>query len=930
MKNLLNPKWLLLVNILPVALLFVVFFNNYNIIESLLNPASKVLWLKFFLALVVLTSLQLAYVIFCVMKQKDISIYYAVAALFAYISLLYCYMQHSDAILPNNIPNWMISAEAVFYPGTFLMPTLAHALFILVVVSSPTPARVNVWLNFLYGLSIPVAGYLFVLIILPLWQKPEDSFTTHVLVVLSITASTLFLFFICRGFYMLTSLQSSRLFKYAILWKLLIALLLPLLGLCVSNGIIGPGFTQSIFGNFKHPIFYIIATLNGILICLPAFENIYYRLIRFFGLIICYPYTLYFFFVFLPYLPISIVAVGVGFMMLAPLLLFILQTNELNTEFRFLKQLYPPIKISVGAVVALITIPLTITIFNLRDKRILTDALDYVYNTEYSKTYILDRESLLQTLTKIRQNKAHNSFFNENIPFITAYYNWLVLDNMILSDVKINTLEQIFFGEPAKQVNTTLNTTISPVKLSDIKVKSRFDEKQQAWISLLDLTLTNTDSANLVSYETEFSLPEGCWITDYYLNIGNRREQGILAEKKSALWVFSQIRNENRDPGILYYLSGNKIAFKIFPFSAKEVRKSGITFTHKTPVTLNLDGNMVKMGNIRPDHNSKVESVNHTTYIPADEKSKLQLVRRKPIYHFIIDVSKDQSKHIGSYTARIEHLISKHHLKKDDIRLQLTSTFSTEIPMDKNWKTQLSRQPFDGGFYLDGIMKKILLNSYQTNDGTFPILIVLTDTLKNAIVQHDFSDFKITYPENSNFYELDNRNKLWVHSFLTNPKLRLNETSEILNSVPVYAWPNVKNPGAYLPNDHQSSIIIDTQTESGNVKTEKKSWLSGLDLQGAWIRNTLNINHSEDTHFKIVKQSMLSGVLSPSTSFIALENKAQKMALLKKQSQILSGNKNLDPDEETQSMAEPNLYLLMALLLSFFIFRFKKNIIHAL
>lgn len=932
MKNLLNPKWLSLINILPSVLLFIIFFGNYNIIESLLTAESKALWFRFFLALSILTGLQLSHLILCSINKKQISVYYALSTLILYGALIYCYSESSSLLIPGNVPNWMISSDAMLYPGSFLMPTLAHALFILVITFSTRPTTTNALLSFLYGIAIPMAGYLFIQIILPLWQKQEAHFGTHTLIILFIAASTLFLFFICRGIYILTTLQSERLLKYAIYWKILIAVLLPLLGLCINNGMFltNNGFGDSIFGNFKHPWFYIIAILNGLLICLPAFKNNNYRLFRFLGLIVFFPYSIYFFLVFLPYLPLAIVAVvaiGIGFLMLAPLFLFVLQINELYKEFKYLKQSYSPVKINIGIVAALSIIPLMITGFNLRDKRVLNNALTYVYHPDYSKSYSVDRKSLFNTLAVIRTKKGTGHFSaHENTPFISAYYNWLVLDNMILSDAKINTIMQIFFGEKKEQPAIDQNNNTSNIKISKVKSTSWFDHKQQSWISTVDLELTNPDAINLASYETEFTLPEGCWISNYYLNIGNRRETGILAEKKSALWVFSQIRNENRDPGILYYLTGSKVAFKIFPFAAKEVRKSGIEFVHKSPVTLNFDGISISLGKAKPGLISKIQSINHTTYIPASEKAKLTLVKRKPVYHFIIDASKGKTKNIRSYITRIRNFVQIRQLKSDNIRLNLTNSFSHEILMNSSWRGKLSKHPFEGGFYLDGAVKKILVNNYKNNKAEFPVMIVLTDSLTHAVIHNDFSDFKITYPEGPNFYELDSDHKLWKHSLNTNPILRLAETSTLSDSVPVYAWPEAAHPEAYLPNDNLPSIVVKTQTSTNVVPVEKKSWLSGLNLQGMWTRSAINDNLPENFHLQLVKQSMMSKVLCPSTSFLAVENKAQKMALLKKQEQILAGNKNLDPDEETQSMAEPNLYLLVALLFVVFSYKFRKKI----
>lgn len=923
---------MLFINILPSVLLFIIFFGNYNIIESLLTTEAKTLWFRFFLALSILTGLQLSYLIFSSLKKRQISVYYALSTLILYGTLIYCYSEYSSLLIPGSVPNWMVSSDAILYPGTFLMPTLAHALFILVITFSTRPTTTNALLSFLYGIAIPIAGYLFVQIILPLWQKPEAYFGTHALIILFIAASTLFLFFICRGIYILTTLQSEKLLKYAIYWKILIALLLPLLGLCISNGLFltSNGLGESIFGNFKHLWFYIIAILNGLLICLPAFKNNRYRLFRFLGLIVCFPYSIYFFLVFLPYLPLAIVAVvaiGIGFLMLAPLFLFVLQLNELYKEFNYLRQNYPPVKINVGIIAAINIIPLVITGYNLRDKKILNNALTYVYHPDHSKTYSIDRKSLFNTLVVIRANKGTGHFSaHKNTPFISAYYNWLVLDNMILSDVKINTLAQIFFGEKQEQPVIDQNNSTNNIKISKVRSTSWFDHMQQSWISTVDLELTNPDAINLASYETEFTLPEGCWISNYYLNIGNRREMGILAEKKSALWVFSQIRNENRDPGILYYLTGSKVALKIFPFAAKEIRKSGIEFVHKSPVTLNFGDTSVSLGTAESGHISKIESINHTTYIPASEKTRLTLVKRKPVYHFIIDASEGKTKNIRSYMTRIRNFVQIHQLKSENIRLNLTNSFSHEIFMNSSWRDKLSRHPFEGGFYLDGAVKKILVNNYNSNKAEFPVMIVLTDSLTHAIIHNDFSDFKITYPEGPDFYELDADHKLWKHALNKNPKLRLAETFTLPDSVPVYAWPAAAKPEAYLPNDNQPSIVVKAQASTNEVPVEKKSWLSGLNLQGMWTRNIINDDLPENFHVQLVKQSMMSKVLCPSTSFLAVENKAQKMALLKKQEQILAGNKNLDPDEETQSMAEPNLYLLVALLCMVFSYKFRKKL----
>ncbi len=933
MKNLLNPRWLILINIIPSVVLMLLLYVQFGIIKSLLPTETAVIWLNLALILILLTCAQLVYIVYSIYKKYSISVVYAFFSLLAYIILLYTYAQYADILIPFSIPQWMINVDIILYPGTFLMPTLIHALFILVEFSSRKSRSSSAWLSFLYGISIPILGYVFLQIILPLWKNTENGFDTNALIVLLIIASVLFLFFICRGVYILTQLNAQKLSKYTIYFKILIAIVFPVTGLLVNSGgllPIGRGADASIFGNFNDVWFYIIALINGLLICLPRFENARYCLFRFLGLVICFPYTLYFFLVFLPYLPLAVVAViaiGLGFLMLAPLFLFIVQINELRRDFNALTINYSRAKLTGITGLSLLVIPTLITALYLRDRSVLNNALEYVYSPDYAKNYSIDKNSLTKTLAKIRQNKGRNNFFaDEKSPFLTPYYNWLVLDNLVLSDSKINTLEAIFFGNynDEKKIVPTAQSQ-GKVKISKIHSASKFDEKQQAWISTIDLELKNPEHTNLESYETTFELPDGCWISNYYLNIGNRKEYGILAEKKAAMWIFSQIRNTSRDPGILYYLTGNRIAFKVFPFSSQETRKSGIELIHKGPVNFKLDGQTVVLGDSSTSHSAKTASINGTVYLPVAEKAKLKLVKRRPMYHFIIDVSKGRATAKTDYINRIGNFVSKNQIQPKNIRLNFVGTFNEETAYTTDWKDKFYKRRFDGGFYLEGGIKKILVNNYKANSNAYLIMVVLSDTLENSILQNDFADFKIAYPESDNFYELDQQGKLWGHSLMDKPKQRLTLV-ETIKKPSVYCWPDPIKPKAYLADNGEQSIIINSPAKANQPNTtDMRNWQAGLNLQGMWLRYQFNVKQSSSAHLDLIKQSMLTGILSPNTSYLVVENEAQKSALKKKQDQILSGNKNLNPDEETQRMDEPDLYILIALLTIAFLYHFRNH-----
>ena len=304
MRNLLNPKWLFIINTLPLVVLFFLFFGQFNIIKTLLEENNIQLWKSFGLSLGILGILNFAYAVYLSLKKKKVSVWYGLLALLCYLPFIYLYGYHLDRIIPFSIPQWMVSANIFLYVGTFLMPTLAYSLFILVSHFTPKNKEHKAWVNFLIAIGIPITGYLFTQIILPLWQTFDSKFGEHTILILVIVVTIVFLFFLIRGVFILATKKAEVWQKYQLAW------------------------------------FYILALVNGILVCLPNLENKIYRLLLFIGRSVTFAYTFYFFLVFLPFLPLSviaIIAIGTGFLMLTPLLLFVIHINELSKDFTYLK-----------------------------------------------------------------------------------------------------------------------------------------------------------------------------------------------------------------------------------------------------------------------------------------------------------------------------------------------------------------------------------------------------------------------------------------------------------------------------------------------------------------------------------------------------------------------------------------------------------------
>lgn len=922
MNNLLNPKWLLVINTLPITVLFYLYISKFTIIKSLLNVDNIKLWKSFGISLGILSILNLLYALYLILKKRKVSVSYGFLALAAYISFIYMYGYNSSDIIPFSIPRWMIPGDMTLYVGTFLMPTLVYSLFILVSHFTSNTQNQNPWKSFSATILIPLVWYLISQVVLPLWKPVDANFNTHAIIIFVIIGTVAFLFFLIRGVYILASKKADVWKNYQLAWKIPISIFLPLLGLALNNGRISSFLDTEIFGDFNSIWFYILTVVNGILICLPNLEKEGYRLSLFIGRSISFSFTFYFFLVFLPFLPLSIIAIiafGLGFLMLTPLLLFVLHINELSKDFTYLLSCISKTKLRLVSLSGFLMIPALITLTYLQDKSTLHETLEYIYTPNYSKSYTINRSSLQNTLDIVKQHKYRNGapIFGSKVPYLSTYFNWLVLDNLTLSDKKINTIENIFLGSTSFNLRSE-NIVNDQVKISNFSSESTYDTTQSAWRSWINLEITNYDNnSGFSEYATSFNLPEGCWISDYYLYVGERKEMGILAEKKSAMWVFSQIRNTNKDPGILYYLSGNKIAFRVFPFAKNEMRKTGIEFLHKDPIEISIDGNTIVLGETIEDQNDNFENEN-LIYVSAQKKESLEQIKRKPYFHFLVDVSNGNDNNYSTFASQIEQVMQKNKRLSVDAKISFVNTYTNTMNFDSDWKQYFNSQNFEGGYYLDRAIKQTLFDSYKNNNNTYPVIVAVTDSIDQAILDKDFSDFKMAYPDLNVFFHIDKYGDLQAHSLNSNPKkIRSYPIKSICNNS-VYKFTMPNNKSRYLANNKKASIILKEDIlKFSNFKITKKNWSTALSLQGKWISQVFHPETTDLAWINLVKGSFSSKIMTPLTSYLVVENESQKAMLKKKQEQVLSSNKSLDLGEDTQRMSEPNLITLTILLLVF-------------
>lgn len=924
MKNLLNPIWIFLLNTLPVSILLLLGLGQFNIIKSLLTPENIAIWQYLAIALLSIWVINIGYAIYAISKKHNISLCFSIINIVAAIALLYLYFYNIDKIIPfDQIPQWMMSDNMILYMLAFLMPSIAHYMALIVIYLTPNDKENRPWINFLIALSIPLAVYLFVNIIIPLFscnnfETLQGKFMQHTITVLFISITVIFFFFLTRGIYIVASSKDDFFGRYQFVIKVFVALIFPILGLLLNHGIFDNSIGINIFGNFTNVWFYILALLNGVLMIMPAKEDKIYRTLLFIGRSITFIYTLYFFLVFLPFLPVSIIAIvvfGAGFLMLTPLMLLLIHASELSKDFVYLKHWYSSRKLSMMALSALLVIPASVTGVYLNDKRVLNRTLQYIYTPDYNKDYRLNVRSLERTINTIRSHKNANgqNLFSQGSPFLSPYFNWLVMDNMMLSDKKIADIENIFFGKnDASQDRFINDNSENKAQITNINTNSKYDENQHVWRSWIDLELTNKSGFGLAEYSTSFELPEGCWISDYYLYVGDKKEFGILSEKKAAMWIYSQIRNERRDPGILHYLTGNRIMFKVFPFSSDEVRKTGIELIHREPTEISLDGYTITLGDPKYTTAETIETAD-VIYLSSSQKAKLDSVSRKPYFHFLVDASSYAKGNIEGIIERINNFIAHNKEFADSAKISFVGSYVTTVAMSKDWEQSYRSQSFAGGFFLDRAVRKALLQSYGKN--SYPLLVAVSDSLDKAVIYIDFADLSFAFPESPLFYLLTDSVNLEPHSLVIEPLNRVPDT--IVNAFrnSVLAYRTEEGDIFYLPDNNQPSIVLKNNVLNIG-KVEEKAWLSALMMQAQWRTHIVAPDISEKGWVDLVRNSFTAKIMMPPTSYLVVENEAQKAMLARKQRQVLAGNKSLDLGEDEERMSEPSM-IVLALIVAF-------------
>ncbi|MDF2530422.1 MAG: hypothetical protein K0Q65_3 [Clostridia bacterium] len=833
--------------------------------------------------------------------------------------VIYAYKQHKEEVIHTKvfmaisaIFTTIIALSILFGPQSFFLDasTSPKLIYITACIVSVIYGIMGIAYNTTPpGKTYDIARYVVGIVFTPFLWFLRINFISGVnsnaiMLMLIIASVYTLIFFIIKIFFIWRLRKAPFSFdavpqKRNYIAVAVLALCMPLLGLLVNQTFSDFGIgnnSSGLFGDFSHPMFYIIAALNGILLLIPPVKNKSLRLTLFFLKSAGYTYILYFFVVFIPLLPLGLVGIifyGLGLLILVPLFVALLQGYHLFKEWVILSKLWDIWQVAAVFCIGIIVLPLCITATVWGDRANFITAAQYLEQKDLNHSAPVDLKKLQRSLDNIEGNlqatRGVLGMSSNNTPILSQLYTHLILDGKILSQNNVLTLENLFFDAGHDlAANNLSNPDIvnNNVRLIDALSETRFDDKAGVYRSRINLKLENSPYAENGEYITTFKLPDGAYISDYYLDVFGKRKEGLLTDRRTALFIYSKIVNTRRDPGLLHYIGKNTLELRVFPFAANEVRETGFEIIHSQRLDLTLDNKIISLGG---DDAQKEIKVKGAVLLPAAEKAALRSVKREPKYYFVIDSSNNSD--IPWHISQIQAYTMANQIEEAEV-------IFTSYKLQKQNLADMTQAKYaaEGGFNLNMAVNNIL-NSHDKN--TFPIIIAVSDTMPSAVFPRNIQPLSGKFPESLYYYALNPNLTLTPYTYEDNK-------AEHAVEEPIIT-PILDYNGSYVLDNNENELVLTDASAD-------KFFPSGNQYEDAVLLDVIqqkSMLAGEATSVEMVRASFRAKILTPQTAFIVVETPEQEKELLDLQERMLNNNESVP----TVTLDEPPLEILILLFL---------------
>ena len=850
-------------------------------------------------------------------------------------------------VIPDSIQPWIVSEGNVGrWNITLMMPGAFLSLYGLTRIFFDGLNSRSSTLIVLGGLiGIPLLWYISVSVLQPLLKG--DVSIAFFIIMMAIVV-TLFLSLFIRLFDYLVFREATVSFveKHYIL-AVLLGLAGPLGGLYLNQSIPFPA-------DFQSYMVYALTVLNG-LVLLWKPESQYFPAGRLFLRFLMLPFTLYFFMVFLPFLPLSlfaILAMGGGILMLVPLALGIFQGHTTRKDYLLVREVSGPATARMIALTGFLILPAGFITQAYMDKKALETAIEYFYSGDMTAEVknTIDSERAAHALVQLRDRKAESQ-----IPYLSGAYNYIVYGNMVLPDRKIERMYRWLTNAniPAVKDNTFGRMGSRPrdrfliAPERDVDVVSVENTVIRPGTSVVHLELKNNTERTHTLYQEMIDIPSGVFITGMKLKIEKEWVPARIFDRKTAIWVFQKITEIRRDPALLIYKNLNQVELRVYPFPANGIREVEITFEYNPEAD-----SVITLGehriDLNPENDQKVIITDQGVLIDQELIQKHTFIR-DPYLHIILDYSAGSKKTASEYLQSIQETseslgvenlqITAANLKVSDEVPEMVNVNDAEAVI--NQIERISLREGHGLWVQNALVRGILgsvsdsladtdhPNTDYTKTGQLknkPVFVVMADNRFDGETSPDLKNQSWLIPDMNGWYLHKNR-VLTLESFGSETKqtpvviFRVGGLLQVLSASDSGV---LKTSGSdkieiYNPEDGRF-IAVNLNKSESSASTEWKEAAQAWNLAKQCSISSAKL---EQKRAELLKLSREQSVLLPSTAMIVVESDSQWEILKRKEKQSLANHSALEFDEREAS--EPVWWIMALMLIGFVYMKERKR-----
>ncbi len=957
---LLRPVWLYWLWVLPQGLLLAVNFAHWRIVAGDLDEDQQVRAAVWGLAELANLGVGLGLALALRKFGRTIGWRVALAAIVTQMAYLWYTATSTGQLLPSGLGAWIVTPDAiVFDQWTFAMPTAFFGA--LVLASRPLPLRrgQDLGLTLATALGIPLGAYL-LLFGLNVIDKISHYYLPTILPLLLVGTTVLLGLSVLRFLLLIGNGVAARHRMGKTASAAVVALLMPLGGLWLNSSIPFPA-------NFQSPWVYGLTLVNALVLLWPDARQRGGNTLLFLARCATLPFTVYFFLVFLPFLPLTIPAMfaaGAGFLILTPTLLFVVHLQRLRDGYQAGLSLGGwPLILSAAVAVGYLPGALVVETYTARAQ--LNHALDYVFSPDPARPRTFDGNAANVANTILWLRDYENGQF---YPYLTPLRNQILFDNMVLPDEKMQRLYQTFSGQPLSleharddfggaflgmhegsvhAQNTRTRTRSFPHQVAVVNRRAvlHAPESDGSQRARLELTVRGQELED--EYVTVLSPPPGAVVTGLWLYIGDEKVPGRIFERRAALWVYEQIRDvQRRDPALLVYRDDGRLALRVFPVAQNVERRVEIEFLLPpgAPATVQQDGTAVSFVPVEspasteiadPQPSLATSSFGTWATFPAPWLARQATVTRTPEPIVLVDhsLSGVDTPSLRRALAAIQNTLPE----ATGARVWLANYNALLLTPGERmtpWAnlTTLGQNvpPAQGGFLPGPLAAGECLNFDQTES---------TEADKKTVVQH-YPLFIVVSDDESAAPEVVAALQPWRHLFPDSPGviqvhttgrlqlLRFDGRMQVLDphthdlpKIPVILTKLEGQVRAVLPSPAGATTQVETAaaavpgSQFAVLKENafRNETVSHLPPNSTYARaaavemesQALAANPSlgRDELRQLVERSATQGVLAPQTAYIVLERSSQWEALKQKEKNALNGRLDLALTETPEPAA---------------------------